>query len=143
MGFEGRLELHLAMVVSEPIGLWIRIGLTLSLFGSVMFFPICGLDFAEEFGVVFSALRLKPGKILAFDPREPRCSFAVSVAFDYPHFAKSKVSVARTLITLTTCRATEGLKAWPITTFGHQSIQTGHLTNFEKSDSNETHTYRI
>src|SRR6516162_9134522 len=31
---------------------------------------------------------LQPAKIPAFDLGEPRCSFAVSVAFDYPHFAK-------------------------------------------------------
>ena len=31
---------------------------------------------------------LQPAKIPAFDLGEPRCSFAVSVAFDYRHFAK-------------------------------------------------------
>ena len=31
---------------------------------------------------------LQPAKILAFDPGEHRCSFAVSVAFDDPDFGK-------------------------------------------------------
>ena len=31
---------------------------------------------------------LLPAKILAFNPGEPGSSFAVSVAFDHPHFAK-------------------------------------------------------
>ena len=47
---------------------------------------------------------LQPAKILAFDPGEPRCSFAASIAFDYSHFAKSEVSVAPTLIIPATCR---------------------------------------
>jgi hypothetical protein len=52
---------------------------------------------------------LQPAKILAFDPGEPRCTFAVSVAFDYPHFAKSEVTVAPKLIIRATCWAAEGL----------------------------------
>ena len=31
-----------------------------------------------------------------FDPKEPGCSFVISVAFDYPHFAKSEVSITPT-----------------------------------------------
>src|SRR5262249_24353866 len=58
---------------------------------------------AETFSKLEPGLQLT--KILAFDPGEPRCSFAVSVAFDYPHFAKSEVSVAATLIIPATCRA--------------------------------------
>src|SRR5215469_17004277 len=78
-----------------------------------------------EFGDQGSALGLPggvasgkspTGKNTGLRPGEPRCSFAASVAFDYPHFAKSKVSVARTRIILATCRATEGLKCWLITT---------------------------
>ena len=40
---------------------------------------------------------LQPTKIPAFDLGEPRCSFAVSVAFDYRISQKSEVSVVPTL----------------------------------------------
>ena len=55
---------------------------------------------------------LQPAKIPAFDLGEPRCSFAVSVAFDYRISQKSEVSVVPTLIIPATCWAAEGLNGY-------------------------------
>src|SRR6516164_68890 len=50
------------------------------------------------------------GKKLGHRPWRTGCSFAMSIGFDYPHFAKSEASVAPTLIIPATCRVAEGLK---------------------------------
>ena len=54
---------------------------------------------------------LQPAKILTFEPGEPRCLFAASVAFDSRISQKSEVSVVPTLIIPATCWAAEGLNS--------------------------------